>query len=265
MIDDRALRAADPAAGLRVEADSSQAQALLTDILASPRDGSVSRSKAPATFRLGRGDGRWTPRRRLTLGAGVLAPAAVVGAVAPVLWGGGAGRPAAAYAVTAKADGSVEVTVRWADVRDLDRLKGVLQKAGVPTAVTPHGASGYCDSAAERSQVDGAFSKLSASGVTGFEGYVLRPRLFPPGSTLVLAAFDDPVQKVHNVVLYLAPKDSTSCALSNYLGSTGYGPTPYRRSSAFRIRDRIERTAHPARPAEPHPRPGRGGDSRLAC
>lgn len=228
MIDERALRAADPAIGLRAEANSAQAQALLADILASPREDIASHGRAPATFRPGGVDGWWTPRRRLALGAGALGIAAVVGALAPQLWGGAAGGPAAAYAVTPKADGSVEVTVRWADVRDLDRLKDALQKAGIPTAVAPHGASGYCDSTAGRDPADEALNKVAATGDTSLDGYVLRPALFPAGSTLVVSAFDDPEQKLHNVVLYLAPKGDTSCALSDYLGSVHYyGPTPY--------------------------------------
>jgi hypothetical protein len=137
--------------------------------------------------------------------------------------------PGAAYAVTTKADGSVEVTVRWEDITDLDRVRGALQKAGVPTAIAPRGASGWCDgSAAGRDKADHALDMVSPDGQHSLEGYVLRPKLFPAGSTLVVSASDDPVRKVHYVVLYLAPKDAPSCALSDYLNSMRYyGPTPY--------------------------------------
>jgi hypothetical protein len=92
------------------------------------------------------------------------------------------GRPASAYAVTTRTDGSVEVTVRWADLRDLNRLKTALQQAGVPTAITSRGASSWCDgSAAGREEADQSLDKVSASDEHSLDGYVLRPKLFPAG------------------------------------------------------------------------------------
>jgi hypothetical protein len=207
MIDER-LRRADPAADWRVDPGSAPARAMLTAILATPRD-------EPPRPRL-------RPRR--------LAVAGAVGATAvaaAVMWTGGG--PNEAYAVDAQPDGSVKLTVRWNELDDVDRLAATLRRAGIPTEVTSEAPDRYCASPPERDRASYALNEFhpGAEQPASTEGYVMRPKEFPAGSVLVLATFDDTAHKLSVMMFYLAPADDVSCALSGQLGRMEYyGPGP---------------------------------------
>jgi hypothetical protein len=232
MIDDRALRAADPVAGWRVDPESVQAQAVLTAILDSPRESSTLDTRRPPMIQrvAGTGGTRRVLLRRAALGAATLGVAVTVGVVGSTLWDSGPGARAAAYAVTPRADGSVQLTVRWAQLDDPDGLAAALRKAGVPTVVATRAPTHYCSTTAERERADAALNKPSPSGGPLFskEGYLMRPKLFPADSTVVITSYDDSAKQLHYTAMYLAPRDTTSCAISSELGAAWYiGPAPF--------------------------------------
>lgn len=131
------LRNADPAAATPVDAleTDPDASATLARILGLVDDRSLAHPNRTRRRRL----------RRLAL-AGALAAAVAVTAVAgviPLPWSHGQAS-SAAYAVTKNADGTVDVTVRWNQLRDPDALNTQLRQAGVRAAVMLYSAPGQC-------------------------------------------------------------------------------------------------------------------------
>ncbi|MFY1634593.1 hypothetical protein ACN27F_15170 [Solwaraspora sp. WMMB335] len=56
----------------------------------------------------------------------------------------------------------------------------------------------------------------------------MQPELFPEGSVLVISTYADTQTQFFYTMMYLAPADSTSCALSGTLGRTRYTrPSPH--------------------------------------
>jgi hypothetical protein len=130
------LRNADPAAVTPADdpATNPRAQRMLTQILQSAGGNSPARP------------GRARPRlRRVVLAGAVVAAlaATAVASVVPMPWSHGRA-PAAAYAVTKHADGTVGVTIHWNQLRDPDGLNAQLRQAGVRAAVMLYAAPGRC-------------------------------------------------------------------------------------------------------------------------
>ncbi|MFE0590072.1 hypothetical protein [Micromonospora echinospora] len=225
MTSDRLLRTADPAAGWHVDPESPQAQVMLAGILATPQAGSAERSEPVPERRHVTKQQVW--RRRIAFGG---ATAVVVGLAMSTVWSGGPDGPTAAYAVTAKPDGSVELTVRWEQLEDAGALAAKLRQAGVPTEVGSGPPTRYCAGPAERDRTSNALNKLTPHGEpASLDGYLMRPQLFPEGSSLVISTYSDRATQVAYTLLYLAPTGSTSCTISGSLGSarfTGPGPRP---------------------------------------
>jgi hypothetical protein len=219
------LREADPAAGWCVDPESPSAQVMLAGILAAPRDGETARSVPASVGRRGVAPRAW--RRRIALAGGAALAATLVMAT---VWSGGPDGPAAAYAVTAKPDGSVELTVRWEQLGNVGGLAAKLRGAGVPTEVTSGPPARFCAPSADRDRNGDAMNKLAPNGEpVSHDGYLMRPTLFPDGSVLVISTYFDPATSVMYTLLYLAPAGSTFCALNGPLGSarfTGSGPQP---------------------------------------
>jgi hypothetical protein len=201
------LRAADPAAELPLDPGSLEAKAMLASIVATPR---VIQ--------------RWRPRHRLVLGSAAVAAVAVAVGVVTV---GGGGSPA--YAVTTQADGSVSVMVRWEQFNDPAGLAAALRAAGVPAVTTTARPDHACGTPADLDRRLQALSQMESDHLPVSEnGYLMRPKLFPAGSTVVIASFDNVAKKVHYTSMYLAPKSDTRCAMTDELGQVNYvGPTPY--------------------------------------
>lgn len=224
MVGDRLLRAADPAADWRVDPQSTQAELMLAGILAAPRDDPADRSGLAPQGQRG------TTRRVWRIAFGGAAAMAATLAMSMV-WSGGPNGAAAAYALSARPDGSVELTVRWEQLRgDVGRLATELRAAGVPTEVTSGTPTSFCAAPADRDRNGEALSKRAPnSQPASLDGYVMRPSLFPEGSVLVISTFSDRATQVTYTMLYLAPPGRTSCALNSPLGSaryTGPGPAP---------------------------------------
>jgi hypothetical protein len=223
MVSDRLLREADPVADWHVDAESSQAQVMLAGILATPRNaegsGLASQARRGTTWQV------WC--RRVALG-GAAALAAILAVSTP--WSGGPNGTAAAYAVTVKPDGSVELTVRWEQLGNVGGLAARLRAAGVPTEVRSGMPARFCAGPADRDRASEALNKLSPAGEpVSRDGYLMQPKLFPEGSILVISTFTDQATDVTYTMLYLAPTGPTACALTYPLGSalyTGPGPQP---------------------------------------
>lgn len=131
------LRNADPADATPADAleTAPHARAMLTQILGAADDRSLAEPNRARRRRI----------RRLAL-AGALAAAVVVTAVAgviPMPWSHGQAS-SAAYAVTEKADGTVDVTVRWSQLHNPDALNARLRRAGVRAGVMLYSAPGAC-------------------------------------------------------------------------------------------------------------------------
>ncbi|WBC13794.1 hypothetical protein O7600_22105 [Micromonospora sp. WMMA1998] len=227
MMSDRSLRAADPAADWRVDPQSTRAQQMLTGILATPHDVNADLSRRLPERQ--RGTTRRVWRRRIAFGGGA---ALAVTVAMSTLWNGEPNGATAAYAVTAKPDGSVELTVRWEQLRNVGGLATKLRQAGVPTVVTSSRPDRVCAAPADRDRASEALNKQNPNGQpASLDGYVMRPKLFPEGSTLVISTFSDTATQLTYTMFYLAPTGSTSCTLSGTLGSvryTGPGPHPTR-------------------------------------
>jgi hypothetical protein len=130
------LRNADPAEVAPPDdpATDPRARAMLTQVLQSAGGDSPARPD-PAQRR---------PRRLVLAGAVVTAVVATaVASVVPVPWSHGRA-PAAAYAVTKHADGTVGVTIHWNQLRDPNGLNAQLRQAGVRAAVMLYAAPGQC-------------------------------------------------------------------------------------------------------------------------
>jgi hypothetical protein len=223
------LSEADPVADWRVDPESAEAKAMLAGILATARDGHVEQSGL--VLRRPRGTALRVRRRRIAFGG---AAAVVLTVVMSTLWSGGPVGTDAAYAVTAKPDGSVELTLRWDQLENVSQLAARLRQAGVPTEVRSSMPARFCNASADRDRtadaLNDALNKRASDGEpVSSDGYLMRPKLFPEGSILVIAAFFDPATQVRYKWLYLAPVGSTDCALNYPLGSalyTGSDPHP---------------------------------------
>jgi hypothetical protein len=205
MNDDRALRAADPAADLPADAGSAPARAMLAAILDTPTDSAVTRRPA--------GPGRRIRPRRVVLAGAV---AATAGVLAPALWHSGPIGATAAYAVSVKADGSVHVTIRGDQIQDPVGLAAALRKAGVPTVVRTGAPTSNCGTPGEQKQAQEALLDDLQYHSTGL---VMWPNLFPAHSTIVVTSFDTADEygpgKLHDVRMYLAHTKTPSCAIGS--------------------------------------------------
>ncbi|WJK41094.1 hypothetical protein O7608_01130 [Solwaraspora sp. WMMA2056] len=223
---DRLMRDADPVAGWRVDAESSQATAMLAGILAQPRSDTAQPSGL-AAVRRPRTAVRRVRHRRLAFG-GVAAAAVAVALAASTIWLDGPGGATPAYAVTANPDGSVELIVEWDRLDDPAGLAADLRQAGVPTELRTGLPERFCPGAG-RDYTSEALNKLGPEGEpVSTDGYVMQPELFPDGSVLVISTHADPQTQFFYTMMYLAPAGSTSCTLSGTLGSARYtGPSPH--------------------------------------
>ncbi|MEU7589507.1 hypothetical protein AB0A95_24815 [Micromonospora sp. NPDC049230] len=228
MMGDRLMREADPVADWRVDPESSQAQVMLAGILATSQNGDAERSWLAPERR--RGVTRQMRRRRIALG-GAATVAVALGTLF-TLGSGGPNGAAAAYAITPKPDGAVELTVRWEQLDDVGGLAATLRDAGVPTELRSGVPASFCAPPTDRDRNGQALNQLGPnSEQISFDGYLMRPRLFPEGSTLVISTFSEPATQMTYTMLYLAPVGSPSCALNGPLGNaryTGPGPHPTR-------------------------------------
>ncbi|WFE26333.1 hypothetical protein O7623_23795 [Solwaraspora sp. WMMD791] len=229
---DRLIREADPVADWRVDAESSQATAMLAGILAQPRSDTAQPSGTTGVRRP-RAAVRRVRHRRLMLG-GVAAAAVAVALAASTIWLDGPGGATPAYAVTANPDGSVELIVEWDRLDDPGGIAADLRQAGVPTEVhydMPARPVPFCDPS-ETDKTGEGLNNMSPSGEPiSTDGYVMRPALFPENSVLTISHYSDPATQTTYTMFYLAPTGGTYCALSGVLGSaryTGPGPHPTR-------------------------------------
>ncbi len=221
---DRRLRDADPAAARVFDANSPQAQAMLTAILDTHRDSKAAERAV--------GPRRRSRPQRLVLAGALAVLASATAALAPALHDGGpVGTTTAAYAVSVQADGSVHVTVEWDQLLDPAGLAAALRKAGVPTVVRSAGRTtrlGYehCGTRTEQDQADAAMTATPSSKLI-----VLRPNLFPAHSTMVIAS--SYLSQAHVVSMYLTHTDTPWCAISWIAGVLSARPatTPVGRPS----------------------------------
>ncbi|MFY1696387.1 hypothetical protein [Solwaraspora sp. WMMA2101] len=227
---DRLMRDADPVADWRVDAESSQATAMLAGILAQPRSDAAQPSGL-AAVRRPRTAGRRVRHRRLAFG-GVAAAAVAVALAASTIWLDGPGGATPAYAVTANPDGSVGLMVDWDRLNDPAGLAADLRQAGVPTELRTGLPERFCPGVDARGYTSEALNKLGPEGEpVSTDGYAMQPELFPEGSVLVISTHADTETQFFYTTMYLAPADATSCTLSGTLGRmryTGPGSHPTR-------------------------------------
>lgn len=134
---------------------------------------------------------RSAPRTRRILVA-ALAVAAVSGAVvaADVVtwpWSHGA-TESMAYGITKHSDGSVDVLISWGEVKDPSALQAQLRAAGIPVVVLVESPTGTCNEPQEGTMAGYAAINTipSSTAQQRDEGFVIRPSLLPPGSTIVI-------------------------------------------------------------------------------
>lgn len=198
------LRRADPAADATCPVTLDQA------VPAAERGAQpVTAVRLPPT---GRSRLRSVPRLAVV---GVAAAAALVIGTTTAPWSDdGATPPASAYAVTATADGSVQVLIRWRQLSDPASLQSALRAARVPAVVLIEAPAGQCP---EPDQ-DGIPIPPTAlvDGPAGAEErqFAIRPESLPAGSTLVLG-----IPRVGgptpSVTLYLTSAPPPTCLASS--------------------------------------------------
>ena len=174
------LREADPARGHICYPDDRVAANIV----------SILRSEAPTRSAP---VPRAAPRTgRLVVAA--LAAAAVCGAVVAgdvVTWPWSPDASVSmAYGITKHSDGSVDLLIRWDEVKDPSALQDQLRAAGIPAVVIVESPTGTCaEPPQDGTQAGyGAINTLGSSNPQQHDqGFVIRPSLVPPGSTIVIA------------------------------------------------------------------------------
>jgi hypothetical protein len=175
---DTVLRNADPARALEPDANAPDARAAFTRIVASPR-------RRPRVVRRIAGE---RSIRRVAIGGILVGAATTVALAAPMPWNGGAGTSSAAFAVTAEPGGAIRVAVHWDELSDPAALQTALDHAGARIKIRIETATGSepatCPSGRSVDYPGKAVQYLSPGSANG--GFLVRPKLFPPGATFVL-------------------------------------------------------------------------------
>jgi hypothetical protein len=203
---------ADPAGDLPPAANSAEADAMLADILATPRVDPASRRRValgPASV------------KRIAVG-GLLAGAAVTAALAaPRPWGGH-GNEADAYTVQRQSDGTLRVVVHWDQLADPAKLQQALDRAGAPVRVLV-GTDGPGQAASTvpecaKPYAGGPYSAAAVSWDSGLNApdnsFVVHPAAFPKDGTLVIEVFFAPgVRHPTSSLSFMAIGRVPTCAL----------------------------------------------------
>lgn len=135
---------------------------------------------------------RSAPRtRRIVVAALAVAAVTGVGIAADVVtwpWSRGA-TESMAYGITKHSDGSVDVLIKWGEVKDPSALQAQLRAAGIPVVVLVESPTGICNEPPQEGTMAGyaAINTIPTSTAQQREeGFVIRPSLLPPGSTIVI-------------------------------------------------------------------------------
>jgi hypothetical protein len=161
------------------------------------------------------------------------AAALTVALVVPLPWRGSAGLGSAAYAVSSEQDGSTRVAVRWSDLVDPARLQADLDRAGAPVriltgTVYPIGeqrAVPACAQPTHGGPYDSRAVEWDLPTGSDLNGFVIRPKYFPPGGTLVIEVFFRAGQrKLDGSMSYMVVGSPPTCAQPVYsVASDGAG------------------------------------------
>lgn len=199
----RRLRQADPAASAYGSVDLDRAVPVeIRRTAPAPTPAVAGSADRPASSRA-------VPRLVLV---GAAAALALVAATVRIPWADKEAVPAAsAYAVTAEADGTVLVAVRWSELSDPAGLQAALRAKDVPAVVLVESAPGVCKQAPQ----DGIVLRSDAvvpmaPGTAGEDRFALRPRSLPAGSTLVMGVprLSGPVP---SVLVYVTKQKAPTC------------------------------------------------------
>jgi hypothetical protein len=135
---------------------------------------------------------RTVPRARriviVALAVATVGGAAFAADVVTWPWSRGA-TESMAYGITRHADGSVDVLIKWGEVKDPAALQAQLRAAGIPVVVLVESPTGTCHEPPQEGTMAGyaAINTIPRSTAEQRdEGFVIRPSLLPPGSTIVI-------------------------------------------------------------------------------
>ncbi len=139
-----------------------------------------------------------------------------------------------AYGITRHADGSVDVLIHWDEVKDPAALQTQLRAAGIPVVVLVESPTGTCHEPRQEGTAAsfGAIGPIPRGTTPQRDpGFVIRPSLLPPGSTIVIGLPfpGEPLSHGHGIVnMHVTDQAPPTCIPQSVTNGrpSGVLPTP---------------------------------------